>query len=309
MLGVALPLAFITLLNPRLIIDINDPWYHCVNLSPILTNALVMLCPLYLVLIGETEFNLAKFWKAICGFICISSISMTLALILNKNISGLLAMPNSNLLVKLKIAFPWYLLIVIPVFIALAFGIYALCWYLFKLFNKKAQEENNQEITEDEQPAQPERNEYFDLYSFATKSIACMQGFLLLIILAVVVRAPQTGTFLGLFCLLPLIMTVFCVLAVFDMDKLAEENNEEIFEVNNPRAKRFLTFSFIGNPLFGLVILKQYKNERASIQERKVREEKRRKREQQKLEEQLAQEQEKPKKSTTRKKKVEEPNE
>lgn len=305
MLGVALPLAFVSLINPRLIIDINDPWTHCVNLCPIIINMLFMLCPLYLVAIGDTQFSLNKFWKAICGYICISSLSMTIALILNRNISGLLAMPNSHLIVKMKTPFPWYLLIVIPVFLALAFGIYALCWYLIKLLNKNKATPAQDTEDEQEEPQVPQKNEYFDLYSFATKSIACMQGFLILIILAVIVRAPSNGTFLGLFCLLPIIMTVFCILAVFEMDKLSEENDEEIFNKGNPKAKRFLTYSFIGNALFGLVVLKQYINERNAIQERKAREEKKRLREQQRLEQEqkLAEEkakQEKPK--TTRKK-------
>ncbi|MBO5884333.1 MAG: hypothetical protein J6Q51_00890 [Clostridia bacterium] len=321
MLGVAIPLAFVSLINPRLIIDINDPWTHCVNLCPIITNMLLMLCPLYFVAIKETQFSLNKFWKAICGYICISSLSMIIALILNRNISGLLAMPNSHLIVKMKIAFPWYLLIVIPAFLAISFGLYALCWYLIKLINKNKEVQPQEDENQEQQV--PQKNEYFDLYSFATKSIACMQGFLILIILAVIVRAPNNGTFLGLFCLLPLVMTIFCILAVFEMDKLAEENNEEIFNKGNPKAKKFLTYSFIGNPLFGLVILKQYINERNSIQERIVREEKKRLREQQRLEqERLAAEQaeqEKPKttkkkssttqkkSTTTRKKKTEEP--
>ena len=274
MLGIAMPLAIIVLINPRLIIDIKDSWYHCVNLSTIIINILLIVAPLYLVIIGNTKFELSKFWKAICGYICISSLTMVLALIFNTNLSGLLAMPNLLIIVQIKIAFPWHLLIVIPAFLVISFGLYSLCWYISKLLTK-----NNPPHEE------LQKQEYFELYSFATKSIACMQGFLIMIILAVLVYNPRMGTLLGLICLIPIIMTIFCILSVFEMDKLAKENNEEIFEENNPRAKNFLTYSFIGNPLFGIVTLKQYRNERAAIQDRKIREEKKIQREQKKLQE------------------------
>ena len=102
-----------------------------------------------------------------------------------------------------------------------------------------------------------------------------MQGLLILIIVGTVTRNP-IGTLWGLFCLLPLIMTIFCVWTANEMQKQAELDDERVFDKGNKEAKKIIIISLIGNVIFGLVAAKQIKNEREAIIERKQREEKHR---------------------------------
>lgn len=279
MLGIALPLGIISLFNQRLIIDINDRWYHSLNLASMLINIAFILYPLYLVKTKSMNVSLKNFWKAICVYICICSLTMLLSLLMKSTNVDEMLYSNTMQRMGIKIGFPWHLLLIFPIFLLLCLGINYLVCLVINLLNKKYVQSDEQQTPATQKP----KNDFFDLYAFATKSIACMQGFLILIILAVVIKAPQ-GTPFALLCLLPLVMTIFCLLAVFEMEKQAEINDQTIFDANNKKAKKFLTFVFLGNALFGFSVLKQYRNEREAIEDRKLREEKKRLKEQQKQE-------------------------
>ena len=277
LLGVGLPCAVISLFTVD-IIDIYDNYYHILNIIAMTLNMLLIFIPLYLIKTKEIQPSLDKFWYAISGYICLTSICMSLSLIIREG--NLSEMTYSKILRKIgiQISFPWHLLIIIPTFLIIAFGLYYL---ITKIYKKKFSSENQ---TETQQQMELKRNEFFDLYAFATKSICCMQGFLILIILAAIIKKPL-GTPWGILCLIPLVMTIFCILAVFEMEKQANLNDEHIFDKGNPTAKRIITFALIGDVFFGLSFLKQIKNEREAIIERKEREEKRRLRELKKREE------------------------
>ncbi len=280
MLGVGLPSAMISLFTLD-IIDIYDNYFHVLNIIAMLFNLLLIFIPLYLIKIKEIVPSLDKYWYAISGYICLTSICMSLSLIIREG--NLSEMTYSKILRKIgiQISFPWHLLIIIPCFLLISFAIFYAITFVYKRIMKK----NNDDSQEENKLEAQKRNEFFDLYAFATKSICCMQGFLILIILSAIIRNPL-GSIWGIFCLIPLVMTIFCLLAVFEMEKQADLNDEHIFDKGNKQAKKIIAFTMIGDIFFGLSFLKQIKNERESIIERKQREEKRRLKEQKKKEEQ-----------------------
>ena len=280
MLGVGLPSAMISLFTLD-IIDIYDNYFHVLNVIAMLFNLLLIFIPLYLIKIKEIVPSLDKYWYAISGYICLTSICMSLSLIIREG--NLSEMTYSKILRKIgiQISFPWHLLIIIPCFLLISFAIFYAITFVYKRIMKK----NNDDSQEENKLEAQKRNEFFDLYAFATKSICCMQGFLILIILSAIIRNPL-GSIWGIFCLIPLVMTIFCLLAVFEMEKQADLNDEHIFDKGNKQAKKIIAFTMIGDIFFGLSFLKQIKNERESIIERKQREEKRRLKEQKKKEEQ-----------------------
>ena len=282
LLGVGLPSAIISLFTID-IIDIYDSYYHVLNIIAMLFNLLLIFIPLYLIKIKELKPSLDKYWYAISGYICLTSICMTLSLIIREG--NLSEMTYSKILRKIgiQISFPWHLLIIIPCFLIISFILFYAITFVYKKIIEKDNDVKNEKEEKLEQT--PKRNEFFDLYAFATKSICCMQGFLVLIILSAIVRNPF-GSIWGILCLIPLIMTIFCLLAVFEMEKQANLNDEDIFNKGNKEAKKIIAFALIGDIFFGLSFAKQMKNERESIIERKEREEKRRLREQKKKQEQ-----------------------
>lgn len=267
-LGIATTVGVISLLS-CIFIDKQDNLYHITNIMRFISNILLIYCPLFLVKIKEIKPNLNNFWYSIAGYICLVSLVMTFSyMIPEANISGMSSSPILYL-IGIKISFPWHLLITIPTFVLISFGIYSIYYFATRKKN------NIQKIDESK------RNEFFDLYSFATKSICCMQGFIILIIIAVIIKTPL-GTMLALLCLIPLVMTLCCVYTTFLMDKQADINTEEIFDEHNKIANKILTLIMIGNIFYGLNVKKQFRNERESIIDRKEREEKRKKKEEQK---------------------------
>lgn len=272
LLGVGLTYGLISIFRLDMI-DVYDNLYHALNIQAIIFMIALIFVPLYLIKTNELKPKLSKFWYAIAGYTCIASLCMTVSLIMfNGNISE---MTYSSTLRKIgwTVSFPWHLLIVIPVFLIICFAVY---WIVSIIYNKVSLDTETHEYHA--------RNEFFDLYSFATKSICCLQGLLILIILATLIRKPL-GTPLGLLCLLPFIMTVFCVYASFEMDKQSSLNDEHVFDKGNKNIRPLIAYTLIGNVIFGLVLVKQIKNEREAIEYRKERIEKKRLKEQQKQEE------------------------
>ena len=268
-LGIALPLGIISLINSKMLVDINDSWYHIVNLSSIIVNLAYIVYPIYLVMLKDVSFKLNNFWQAISGYVCICCLCMTLSLISGKSISSMTSLDTHLLIVNLKVGFPWHLIIIFPAFMLIAFGIYWLGHFITKLINKE---------TTTQTTVPTPKNEFFDLYTFATKSIASMQGFLILIIVALITRTPQGSAF-GILGLIPFVMEIFCMLSIYEMEKQLYVVDDSLFEEGNPITKRILTYVFIGNFIFGFAVLHQLKNERLMIEERKQREEKKKQKE------------------------------
>ena len=267
LLGVGFPFAIIQLFRVDMIINTIDNVYHILNLISMMFTILLLVVPIYFIKIYELRPKLSKFWYAIAGYTSIASICMTLSLVTTSGNIAEMTYATSLRQLGISVNFPWHLLISIPAFLIICFVVY----YLVTLIYKK--------ITHDPVTLEyKHRNEFFELYSFATKSLCCMQGLLILIILATIIRNPL-GSLWGLFCLVPLIMTIFCAYAALEMEEQAKIDDEKVFEKGNREAKKIITLSIIGNVIFGLVIAKQIKNERENIIDRKQREEKRKMRE------------------------------
>lgn len=263
LIGVGLPVALYNLCRARMI-HTQDNLFHIINIQAMLTIIILIVGMLYLIKTKSIKLNITKFWYAIAGYVCLTSLVMTISLIsYDKNYSEM-TFSSTLYQMGIKVSFPWHLLITIPIFLLISFGIYYLLLIIFK--DKLAQPNVSDDIQQ--------KNDFFDIYSFSTKSICCMQGFLILIIISAIVRNPL-GTWLGLLSLIPLIMTIFCVLAVFELDKLSDLNDENIFE-QRQKLKKSITYLMIGNFIFGLSYVKQLKNERLAIIERKEREERKR---------------------------------
>ena len=264
LLGIGLPFGVIQLFRAELVINSVDSAYHILNIISIIFTVFTFYVPIYFIKIGELKPNLSKFWLAIAGYTMMASLCMTLSIVTRSGNIAEMTYSSSLALLGAKINFPWFLLITIPAFLIICF----ICYYIVTFVYKK--------VTHD--PVTLEyrhKNEFFDLYSFATKSLCCMQGLLILIIVGTITRNP-IGTLWGLFCLLPLIMTIFCVWTAYEMQKQAELDDERVFDKGNKEAKKIIIISLIGNAIFGLVAAKQIKNEREAIIERKQREEKHR---------------------------------
>lgn len=259
MAGIALPLAFLSLCNPKLIVSVSNPWYHITNLSSILINFVLILAPIYLIKLKEIKVSLRNYWQAISGYILILCTCMTLNIVLKSaNISELSYSSTLNNILGTRINFPWHLLIVIPVFLILAFGIYAIERAVISIVTK-------QKFIEDIEIKN--KSEFFDIYTFATKTICCMQGILLLIIVATLVKNPKVNSWLGLVCLVPLVMTIFCLLTIYEMQKYIDNADQTIFNKGDKRARKIITYAYIGNCIFGFALSSQFRNERDSIEE------------------------------------------
>ena len=262
LLGIGFPFGIIQLFRLDLVFLQSYSAYHIVNIVSVIFTVLLLFIPVYFLKICELRPNLSKFWLAVTGYTIIASLCMTFSLLIVTGNIGEMVYATSLSKLGIKIDFPWHLLITIPAFLIICF----IAYYIVTLCYKK--------FTHD--PVTLEyrhRNEFFDLYAFATKSLCCMQGPLILIILATIIRTPL-GSLWGLFCLVPLIMTIFCIWTAYEMENQAKLDDERVFDKGNKDAKKIITISFIGNIIFGFVVAKQIKNERESIIERKEREEK-----------------------------------
>ena len=269
----------LALFNPKMIITLANyayGWYHFPSIIAMVINLVLLVTALYLIKSKDAEISLKNFWQGLAGYIMALSLCMTLDVVLNVNISELTYSNTLYDVIKTRINFPWFLLIVIPVFLLISFGIYC----LIRLIICKISH-----TTFIEEPGPEKKNEFFDIYSFATKTVCCMQGILLLIIIATLVKKPQRSLW-GLTCLIPFIMTIFCILTVNEMQKYITSADESIFEEGNKNAEKILIYAFLGNFIFGFAFMVQLNNERDNIIEYKKRMKRKRQRElQQKLEE------------------------
>ena len=274
--GVGLPIAIYNLIMSKMIYS-QDSLFHIVNIDNIIMLIILITSIIYLVKIDDIKLSISKFWYAIAGYICLTSIAMTLSIVsFNGNYSEI-TYASTLYKIGIKISFPWHLLITIPIFLIISFGIYYLFTLIFKNHTEK-DSKNNEE----------NKNDFFEIYSFSTKSICCMQGFLILILLSAIVRNPL-GTWLGILCLIPLIMTIFCILATFELDKLSQIKDENIFEQKEKHTKS-ITYLMLGNFIFGLSYIRQLKNEKLAVIERRERAERKRLRALKKQEQKLTDE-------------------
>lgn len=273
--------AVLALFNPRMIINISDDWYHFSNLISMITNLVLLITPVYLIKSKDAEINLKNFWQGITGYILALCLCMTLNVMLKgANISELTSSYTLTKIFGTRINFPWFLLIVIPVFLLIAFGLYCLIRFIIsKITHTKFIEDQSKE----------KKNEFFDIYAFATKTVCCMQGILLLIIISTLVKKPQ-GNVWGLTCLIPFVMTIFCILTIDEMQKLVNSNDETIFDKNNKTTKRILIYAFLGNFIFGFAFKAQLKNERENLIEYKKRMKRKRQKELEANEEEIIEE-------------------
>lgn len=277
MLGVIFPLAMLNLVNPRLFVSVYYNWYHITSLSSYIMNIIMIITPIYLIKSKDIEVSLKNFWQAIAGYIFALGLCLTISITLNINLSELTYPSTLNRILKASLTFPWNLLIVVPLFLLIAFGIYCLVRLVVCKIRKEAFYE---------QVYNDDKNEFFDIYTFATKTVCCMQGILLLIILATVLRNQKvTPNWLGLICLIPVIMTVFCLLTVFEMQKYIDCTDQSIFDEGDERAKEIFTFAYFGNLLFAFVLVHQFKSEKENIEDQKRRLERKKLHEQKILEE------------------------
>ena len=74
------------------------------------------------------------------------------------------------------------------------------------------------------------------------------------------------------------------------MQKYITSNDESIFEDGNKNAKKILTYTFLGNFIFGFAFKAQLKNERENLIEYKKRMERKRQRELEAKEEEIIEE-------------------
>lgn len=282
LLGIGLTYGIILLFRLDLI-DVYDNLFHALNIQSMIFMLALIFVPIYLIKIKELQPKLSSFWYAVAGHIAITSLCMTGSLLLRGGNLSEMTFSYSLKQLGLKIDFPWHLLIVIPAFLIICFVVYYVISYINNKFILKINETKSEYRS---------KNEFFDLHAFSTKSLCCLQGFLILILLAAVIRQPQ-GTPLGLLCLIPFVMTIFCVLTVFEMEKLSTLaiNDETIFDKNNKKLKKASIYLMFANLVFGLSFKKQIKNEREAIEDRKLREERRKQKLQQKLEQQKLQQQ------------------
>ena len=265
-LGVGLTYGIITMLRLDML-QRSDNLYHMLNIVEMIKMFAFVFVPLYLVKSKDIEPKISKFWYVIAGYACMMCLCLTFALNNGTNGGG----NYSEMLVSttlrnigIKIDLPWHLLIVTPVFLLICLLVYM----LVKFVNGKFRPENQSN-------KYVQKNEFFDLQAFAIKSVCCMQAFFIVIIIAALVNKPN-GSPLGFLCLIPLVMTLFCVLCANRLESLTYETNEQIFDRGNKALTSVKVYAMIGNCLYGLFFLKQLKNERESIEERKLREEKRR---------------------------------
>lgn len=273
----------LALFNPKMVFTLANyayGWYHFPNILAMVINLILLVTALYLIKANDVQISLKNFWQGLAGYIMALSLCMTLAIVLNVNISELSYSNTLYDVIKTRINFPWFLLIVIPVFLLISFGIYC----LIRLIVCKISH-----TSFIEKPTLEKKNEFFDIYTFATKTVCCMQGILLLIIIATLAKKPQ-GNVWGLTCLIPFIMTIFCILAVNEMQKYITSNDESIFEDGNKNAKKILTYTFLGNFIFGFAFKAQLKNERENLIEYKKRMERKRQRELEAKEEEIIEE-------------------
>lgn len=275
LLGIALPLSIIKFLNPLfgitsfMVIDTTDRWYHIVNLCNMLISLCQIVFPLYLIKIKDIKAKLENYWKAIAGYVLIMSIVSTVALLFGRGVptyyTNELYSPYVIVLLGIKIDFPWHLLINYGAFILISFLVYLVTSFVSSKIIKEEQQQLSSNKTD----------EFLELYAFATKSILCMQGILLIIILDIVFTT-KISIYWSIFMLVPFVMTIFCLLSIFKMENLSKEYNEEFYNPNNKDYLKVRNMLLVGDVFFALAFIKQYKNEIASIEDRKKRAEKKR---------------------------------
>lgn len=199
--GCALVGGFLTFMYPDCISN-NYPILHFINIQTIITHALLIFVPIYLIKTKDFRVDIKNFWNVYVGYVFIGSVALSASLISGNNFAYSL---NFDL-VDLGVAFPWHLPVIMIVISAIAlvlYGCFELAYYIKRKHNK-----NENEIG---LPA--ERKEYnkigLALYIAFVISAVLFGG---LISLSTASLIGEQKTALGLLCLLGLVYMILMLI-------------------------------------------------------------------------------------------------
>lgn len=199
--GCALVGGFLTFMYPDCISN-NYPILHFINIQTIITHALLIFVPIYLIKTKDFRVDIKNFWNVYVGYVFIGSVALSASLISGNNFAYSL---NFDL-VDLGVAFPWHLPVIMIVISAIAlvlYGCFELAYYIKRKHNK-----NENEIG---LPA--ERKEYnkigLALYIAFVVSAVLFGG---LISLSTASLIGEQKTALGLLCLLGLVYMILMLI-------------------------------------------------------------------------------------------------
>lgn len=199
--GCALVGGFLTFMYPDCISN-NYPILHFINIQTIITHALLIFVPIYLIKTKDFRVDIKNFWNVYVGYVFIGSVALSASLISGNNFAYSL---NFDL-VDLGVAFPWHLPVIMIVISAIAlvlYGCFELAYYIKRKHNK-----NEKEIG---LPA--ERKEYnkigLALYIAFVVSAVLFGG---LISLSTASLIGEQKTALGLLCLLGLVYMILMLI-------------------------------------------------------------------------------------------------
>ena len=199
--GCALVGGFLTFMYPDCISN-NYPILHFINIQTIITHALLIFVPIYLIKTKDFKVDIKNFWNVYVGYVFIGSVALSASLISGNNFAYSL---NFDL-VDLGVAFPWHLPVIMIVISAIAlvlYGCFELAYYIKRKHNK-----NEKEIG---LPA--ERKEYnkigLALYIAFVASAVLFGG---LISLSTASLIGEQKNALGLLCLLGLVYMILMLI-------------------------------------------------------------------------------------------------
>jgi len=206
--GAALVGAGLSFIYPDMIAG-DRPLLHFLNFQTIIVHTLMIFVPIYLIKTGELKIRLKNIWMPAMGYLGIGAISMTASQISGENFAYAL---KTNLLedIGINLPFPWHLPVTVAIVFIIPVIIYGVFELVYRLKNKG------------EKPAK-EAIINKTMYIFFITAIAAgnVLAVLLLLFIPLMFSASPVGNLLGIFCLIPLGISIGSLYGGLYLKKLA----------------------------------------------------------------------------------------
>lgn len=245
LLGTAMVGGILTFIYPDLI-DGNMPFFHFRNIQTVLTHALLIFVPLWLIKIKELKVRLKNIWMPALGFLYVGCFAMMMSLYSGQNFAYSI---KCDLMedVGLNITFPWHLILLILIIFCLTLLIYGIGELIYYLKNKN-----------EEKPIKIAKEKYNFSSAIICFILAGVQSVLMLMLISLAMydQTNQTSPY-AIFCIFPFIFGV--LLIYLGMEYLKISKNENLYNlVSSKKYSILLIISFVLNIVFGFYQLFVY---------------------------------------------------
>lgn len=234
--GAALVGGFLTYVYPDFITE-SKPLLHFVNIQTILVHALLVFVPLYFIKNKELEIRLKNIWMPALGFLYVGSVAMSASQISEHNFAFAL---RTGLLndIGINLDFPYHYPFTFIIVFMITFILYGSFELKYRLKNKKIEKQKT-----------PIYNKNIFVLNLVTLILSGLQNFLLLLFIPSLFETSPINTWIGLICLLPIILAVIMLIVSTKLTKIYKDKNNTLLKSKDNIL--YIVLLFLSNPILG----------------------------------------------------------